>query len=52
MKDRLHRGFKVYLYGIEDIELIDESDVMLIGLNVIELLRSRACRRLDQYLDE
>lgn len=53
MKDRLHRGFKVFYYKIvEDlVEIYDENDEMEFGFNMIKLLRSRVCRRLNRYLD-
>lgn len=47
MKDRLHRGFKVSVFGIEyNEELTEEYEE---GYFAASLMRSRACRKVRRY---
>lgn len=48
MKDRLHRGFKVSVYGLEFLEDFDQ--LAGTSLNPITRYRSKACRKLRYYL--
>lgn len=49
MKDRLHRGFKVSVYGLEFVEDIPDFDED--SFNLLAMFRSRACRKVRRHLE-